>query len=113
LTVEQPVTEPSIPHEDVPPAEGRRRPSTLGGIFYLVVLTITVIGIGIVSTGEWRLGVRWVAGALIIASISRLALPAREAGMLAVRHRVFDCVLLAVVGVLLVFLAGTIPNQPI
>lgn len=113
MTVGQPVTEPPLPPEDAAPAEGRRRPSTLGGICYLAVLTITVTGIGIVSTGEWRLGVRWIAGALIIAAISRLVLPAREAGMLAVRHRVFDCVLLAVVGVLLVFLAGTIPNQPV
>jgi hypothetical protein len=38
--------------------EGRRYPSTIGGAFYLVVLAITAIGIGIVTTGAWRVGVR-------------------------------------------------------
>ena len=39
-------------------------------------------------------------------------LPARDAGMLAVRHRLVDVVLLGGVGGLLLFLARTIPNQP-
>ena len=43
----------------------------------------------------------------------RLVLPAREAGMLAVRHRAVDCVMLAGVGGVLIFLASTIPNQPV
>ena len=33
--------------------------------------------------------------------------------MLAVRHRLVDCAMLGVVGVVLVVLAGTIPNQPV
>jgi hypothetical protein len=92
--------------------EGRRYPSTIGGMFYLLVLAATAVGIGIVSTGNWRLGTEWMAGALIAAALARLVLPRRDAGMLAVRHRLFDCVLLAGVGVILIFLAITIPNQP-
>ena len=45
--------------------EGRRYPSTIGGAFYLVVLAVVAISIGIVTTGNWRLGVRWFGGALI------------------------------------------------
>jgi hypothetical protein len=40
-------------------------------------------------------------------------LPARDAGMLAVRRRWLDCLMLAGVGALLIFLAATIPNQPL
>jgi len=106
------MTEPAPP-PDADPGEGRRYPSTIGGMIYLAVLVVTAVGIGIVATGEWRVGIRWVAGGLIFAALVRLVLPAREAGMLAVRHRVEDCVMLAGVGALLVFLASTIPNQPV
>jgi hypothetical protein len=92
--------------------EARRYPSTIGGAFYLGILVATVTGIGIVWSGNWRLGVRWMAGALLVAAVLRLLLPAKDAGMLAVRHRAVDCVLLAGLGGALVFLAQTIPNQP-
>ncbi|MFC4784272.1 DUF3017 domain-containing protein [Nocardioides sp. MAHUQ-72] len=113
MTVGQPVAEPSLPAEDADPVEGRRHPSTLGGMFYLGVLAVTAVGIGIVWTGDWRLGIRWIAAALLFAAAVRLVLPAREAGMLAVRHRLVDCLMLGGVGVLLIFLASSIPNQPV
>jgi hypothetical protein len=93
--------------------DGRRYPSTIGGAFYLVVIAVTAIGIGIVTTGAWRVGVRWIGGALIFAAIVRAVLPARDAGMLAVRRRWWDCLLLVGVGAALLFLAGSIPDQPL
>ena len=39
-------------------------------------------------------------------------MPAKDAGMLAVRHRILDVVLLGTLGGLLLFLARTVPNQP-
>jgi len=90
----------------------RRHPSTIGGMFYLVILGATAVGLGITWAGNWRLGVQWMAGALIVAAVLRLVLPRRDAGMLAVRHRLFDCLLLGGVGALLIFLAQTIPDQP-
>jgi hypothetical protein len=92
--------------------EERRYPSTLGGAFYLLVLAMGAVGIAIVWSGDWRLGIRCLAGGLCFASLVRLVLPARDAGMLAVRHRFFDAVLLGGVGVALFFLASTIPDQP-
>ena len=92
--------------------EGRRYPSTVGGAFYLLVLITSGVGLGIVSSGNWRLGVKWIAGSLLFAALIRLVLPAREAGMLAVRRRGVDVLLLALVGVVLWFLSTTIPNQP-
>ena len=96
-----------------PEPEGRRYPSTIGGLFYLVVLLATAVGIGIVWSGDWRLGVEWMGAALIFAALVRLVLSRRDAGMLAVRHRVFDVLLLASVGTTMIVLAVTIPNQPV
>ena len=93
-------------------AEERRYPSTIGGAFYLLVLTTGTIGIAIVWSGDWRLGIRCLAGALSFAALLRLVLPARDAGMLAVRHRFLDALVLGGVGAALFFLAATIPNQP-
>jgi hypothetical protein len=105
------------PLDDVPPEsaepEGRRYPSTLGGIFYLIVLGVSAVGLGIVSRGDWRLGVKWISVALIFAAIVRLAIPAPQAGMLAVRRRAVDVVILAAIGVALWFLSTSIPNQPV
>ncbi len=106
------LVDPSDELEDSAEEDERRYPRTIGGMFYLVVLAATAVGIGIVWSGNWRLGTEWMAGALIFAAGVRLVLPHRDAGMLAVRHRLFDCLLLAGVGALLIFLAITIPNQP-
>ena len=92
--------------------EERRYPSTIGGAFYLLVLAAGTLGIAIVWGGDWRLGIRCLAGALSFAALLRLALPARDAGMLAVRHRFLDALVLGGVGAALFFLAATIPNQP-
>jgi hypothetical protein len=92
--------------------EERRYPSTIGGAFYLLVLALGAVGIAIVWSGDWRLGIRCLAGGLCFAALLRLVLPARDAGMLAVRNRFFDAVLLGGVGAAIFFLATTIPNGP-
>jgi hypothetical protein len=92
--------------------EERRYPSTIGGAFYLLVLALGAVGIAIVWSGDWRLGIRCLAGGLCFAALLRLVLPTKDAGMLAVRNRFFDVVLLGGVGAAIFFLATTIPNQP-
>jgi hypothetical protein len=100
-----------VPAESAEPA-GRRYPSTIGGLLYLVVLGVSTVALVVVSRGDWRLGIRWIAGALVFAAVARLVLPSREAGMLAVRRRWIDVTILAVLGIALWVLAVTIPNQP-
>jgi hypothetical protein len=104
------------PRPDVPAAsaepQGRRYPSTLGGMFYLVVLGISAVGLAVVSQGHWRAGVKAVAGGLVLAALVRLAIPAQQAGMLAVRRRSVDVVILVLLGAALWFLSSSIPNQP-
>ncbi len=71
------------------------------------------VGIGITwFAHDWRLGIRVVAGALAAASGLRLVLPQRDAGMLAVRPRVVDVILVGAIALALFVLAANIPDQP-
>ena len=90
-----------------------KQPSTIGGAVYLLVLVLALVGIAIAATGPWRLGVTWLGGSLLLATAGRLLLPGDDAGMLGVRRRRFDTLLLAGVGVVLIVLAATIPDQPL
>ena len=110
--MDQPPVDP-LPDEEALEPEPRRHPSTIGGLLYLVVLATTGVGIGIAWTGDWRLGVKWVGAALILGAGARLVLRRKDAGMLAVRNRAVDAVLLSGVGVIMLFLSESIPNQPL
>ena len=104
------------PVEDVPlesaEPEGRRYPSTIGGAFYLLVIAISGVGLVIVSHGSWRAGVKWIAASLALAAVVRLVIPAKQAGMLAVRRRSLDVAILVFAAVALWVLSTSIPNQP-
>ena len=98
--------------EPVDPEEPRRYPSTIGGAFYLVVLGVVGFALVLVSLGDWRIGIRLFGGSLLLAAAVRLVLPARDAGMLAVRHRCSTRSSCSALGGSLIFLAGSIPDQP-
>ncbi len=117
------------PPEDVPPvsaeslvgaellrepegAPERRYPSTLGGMLYLIVLVTASIGLVLAWTGSWRLGIQILGASLWGAALGRLLLRNRDAGMLAVRNRYVDALLLMAVGAALVMLTLSIPNRP-
>lgn len=97
---------------DPGPPPRKRRPQTLGGAVYLAVLAVSAVAILVVVLGDWRVGVRVMAAGLVAAGAARLLLPRGEAGMLAVRPRALDVTLLVLVGALLWWLAGSIPDQP-
>jgi hypothetical protein len=106
-------TEPPVePGQPVEPVEERRYPSTIGGMFYLLVLTVVGAAIAVVALGEWRSGIRLMGGALVLGALVRLVLGPRDAGMLSVRHKVLDAAILLLLGGALIFLAGSIPDQP-
>ena len=101
------------PDEEVEGAlEERRYPSTIGGAFYLLVLLITVAGLAVAALSDWRVGIRMIGGSLLFAAAVRVVLGPRDAGMLAVRHKALDVVLLVCLGAALIFLATSIPDQP-
>lgn len=102
---EAPIAPPAVVTE-------RRYPSTIGGAIYIAVLIAAGVGVALVVSDDWRLGVRVIAGALAGAAAVRLVLPQRDAGMLAVRHRFIDVLMLAGVAIALFVLTGSIPDQP-
>ncbi|MFC5727678.1 MULTISPECIES: DUF3017 domain-containing protein [Nocardioides] len=77
------------------------------------MLAATAAGIVIAVVDDWRNGVRTISGALGFAALLRLLLPDRDAGMLAVRHRLLDVGILAALAVTLFVLAISIPEQPV
>jgi hypothetical protein len=79
---------------------------------YLVIVAMTLIGLGITVAGPWRTGVSWMGVALLVGAASRLVLSERGAGMLRVRRRLTDVLMLSGAGVALLVLAVVVPNQP-
>ena len=51
----------------------RRYPSTFGGLIYIVVVLVTVVGLGLVAFGPWRRGVSLVGFALIFGVLSKFS----------------------------------------
>jgi hypothetical protein len=103
----------SEPLFELPKPHHRSYPSTWGGVFFLVVLTSVGVAIWLASsTTVWRLGVILLGITLLAAAALRCILANSHAGMLAVRHWLLDVFLLSTVGVVLIVLAISIPNQP-
>jgi hypothetical protein len=88
-----------------------RKPSTTGGIIYLISLGILVVGVGLVAVGAWRTGVTAMGASSLLAFVGRLVLSDERAGMLHVRRRGVDLLGLAVCAASLLVLAATIPRQ--
>ncbi|MDQ6642055.1 MAG: DUF3017 domain-containing protein [Actinomycetota bacterium] len=89
-----------------------RRPQTIGGVLYFAVVALTAVGLVVVAVGSWRRGVTFIGAGLLLAALARALLGEYDAGMLRVRRRWFDVLVLVVTGFTLVFLAATNPNQP-
>ncbi|GAB3992236.1 DUF3017 domain-containing protein [Nocardioides marmoraquaticus] len=90
-----------------------RRPSTFGGVIYLGVCAVAVLALVVVALDQWRRGVTVLGVGLLVAAGARLVLSDHEAGMLRVRrNRWVDAVMLVGVGIALIFLAASIPDQP-
>lgn len=88
-----------------------RRPQTIGGAVYLLVVGMAVTGLAIVAAGAWRTGVSWMGAGLLVGALARVVLPERRAGMLRVRRKSVDVAMLTLAGVTLIVLAIVIPNQ--
>ena len=89
-----------------------KKPSTTGGIFYLVCVGMVVVGLGAVALGAWRSGSTLMGLGFGLAFVMRMVLPDDRAGMLRVRRRLIDLATLGVCSGLLLALAVLIPNRP-
>jgi DUF3017 family protein len=72
-----------------------KKPSTTGGVGYLIALALAVIGIGLAAADRWRIGMTTFGVAFVFALLMRAILPDDAAGMLRVRRRLVDLVFLA------------------
>ena len=108
-----PSDQPSDQPSDPPPHSiAPRRPRTIGGAAFLLVLLVTVVGVGIVALSDWQAGLTTTGAALLGAAAARLVLPSNQAGMLGVRRKLVDVSTLLVLGAGLVALAALIPPRP-
>lgn len=85
-------------------------PSTPGGVCYLLVVAGVVFGLVVAVAGPWRGGVSIVGLSFAFALLVRLVLPDRLAGMLAVRGRLLDVLVLAFCSAALLTLAVVVPQ---
>lgn len=88
-----------------------KKPSTTGGIVYLVVLGSVLVGVGIAAAGAWRTGCTVMGLSFAAAFVMRMLLPDERAGMLGIRRRLVDLTTLAVCSGLLLVLAAVIPAR--
>jgi hypothetical protein len=88
-----------------------KKPSTTGGIIYLISLGMVTGGIALVALDGWRAGVSTMGAAFVLAFIGRLVLPDDRAGMLAVRRRIIDLIGLATCGAALLVLVTLIVSR--
>ncbi len=94
------------PHDDRPPIRGgwvgRQWP-------LLSVLGLGVVGLGAVAFGHFRSGCLLLGVSVLLAGFARLVLPVRRVGLLVVRSRAFDVLVLASMGTALVVFAIIVP----
>ena len=99
-----------LPEAEVRPEHPRRYPSTIGGACYIAVAVSAAVGIGLVALGLWRTGLTVLGSGLLFGAAARLVLPDEKAGMLKVRRKSLDVLLLALLGTALVVLAVVVPE---
>lgn len=88
-----------------------KRPSTTGGIGYLISVGVIAAGLAVVALGQWRTGATVMGLGFGFAFVVRLVLPDSRAGMLRVRSRLIDLALLALCSGVFLVLAVIIPGQ--
>ena len=115
MSVPEPVvTTPAEPAPDAePPPPPPTPPPTVCGTVFVVIVGIVTVGLGLVVWGAWRTGIVWMGVAMLVGALTRAVLSERAAGMLRVRRRWSDTLLLTVAGVGLIILAVLVPDQPV
>lgn len=109
-----PVPDASPPASAAPEAPGQERPrisplrALLVELPYILVLLAALLAAVLVTFDRWRRGVFVLGSALLLGSLLRALLPSQRAGLLQVRGRLFDSVLMASAGVAVLWLATSI-----
>ena len=91
--------------------QGGLRTVDLRNLPLVLVLALGATGLGYAAAvpPHWLRGVLVLAGAMVLAGLFRLLLPARQAGLLAVRSRAFDVLCYCGIGIAIVVLGLALP----
>jgi hypothetical protein len=73
------------------------------------VLLVVLVGLAFVGQDHWKRGLLLVGVGLVVGAVLRLLLPARAAGLLVIRGRVFDALVLAGLGAATIVLTSSVP----
>ena len=76
----------------------------------LLVMGVAAAGLATAATGRWRLGVLLVGASMVAAAVLRLVLPARTAGLLVVRGRLLDALMMLGLGLATMVLVLAVPD---
>lgn len=85
-------------------------PGPLSPWALLLVLAFFIAGVALVATRHWRRGSVMIGGSVVLAGLLRLVLPERLAGLLVVRHKVFDVALCLGAGTATMVLGMIVPG---
>lgn len=91
-------------------SSGRR--AELGTYVYAAVAITVLVGLAFVALGAWRTGTVVAGVAMVTAGVARWALPERIAGLLRIRRRSSDVLLMLAFGAMLITLGVVIRTQP-
>lgn len=90
------------------PVRGGVSPARRANLRNFPMMLVTAVGAAslaycAVVPPHWLRGVMGLAGAMLIAGVLRLVLPARQAGLLVVRNRLVDVVFYVGIGGMIIF----------
>jgi hypothetical protein len=68
-----------------------------------------VVGLGLIALDHFRIGALILGVSVLFAALARLVLPARRVGLLVVRSRAFDVLVLTSMGTALVVFSIIVP----
>ena len=103
----------SVEATDFKVIAGRGIQADIGGTIYVLVVAMALVGLGIVVAGAWRTGLVWMGVGMLLGALTRAVLSERAAGMLRVRRRWSDVLMLTIAGIGLIVLAVIVPDQPL
>jgi len=78
---------------------------------FATVFACALGGIGMVALGALQHGLIVLAGAMLLGSVLRFALPVARVGLLAVRRRGVDVITMALLGIILLVLASVVDTH--
>ena len=107
-----PSREERRPYPDPEHSLAPRKPRTVGGFVYLVVLGTAAAGLALIAFGPFRTGLAVMGAGLVLGALGRLVIPADRAGMLGIRRKFVDVTTLLLLGGGLFVLAVVIPDRP-